>query len=163
MLRADRLAKDLSVSRGSFYWHFPDVSAFERAVLDRWELIAVDLPYAKATGAKMHDACEALRSLLVAVFTAPVSLERVVRSWATSSDVAAEAVARVDERRLSLLKDLVTRSDVLVGRADADAVVLYCAYLGHVATNGALMNEAVLREMLERFCLEPSAPIQSGQ
>ncbi|RTL63482.1 MAG: TetR/AcrR family transcriptional regulator, partial [Hyphomicrobiales bacterium] len=39
-LKADRLARELGVSRGSFYWHFADVDAFHRAVLEGWKTVA---------------------------------------------------------------------------------------------------------------------------
>ena len=36
-LAADRMAKRLGVSRGSFYWHFANAVDFEAAVLAGWE------------------------------------------------------------------------------------------------------------------------------
>ena len=41
-LKADTLAKKLGVSRGSFYWHFADVSAFRAAILKRWREIMLE-------------------------------------------------------------------------------------------------------------------------
>src|SRR5215510_8697431 len=41
-LKADPLAKQLGVSRGSFYWHFRDVDAFHAALLARWREIATE-------------------------------------------------------------------------------------------------------------------------
>src|SRR5208283_1488982 len=41
-LKADTLANRLHVSRGSFYWHFPHVSAFHAAILRRWREIALE-------------------------------------------------------------------------------------------------------------------------
>ncbi|MBV9985736.1 helix-turn-helix domain-containing protein, partial [Bradyrhizobium sp.] len=35
-LKADRLAKTMGVSRGSFYWHFADIAAFHGAILKHW-------------------------------------------------------------------------------------------------------------------------------
>src|SRR5258706_766182 len=35
-LKAEPLAKAMGVSRGSFYWHFADISAFHAAILKHW-------------------------------------------------------------------------------------------------------------------------------
>ena len=42
VLKADTLANRLGISRGSFYWHFADVSAFHTAILRRWRKIALE-------------------------------------------------------------------------------------------------------------------------
>ena len=42
VLKADTLANRLGISRGSFYWHFADVSAFHAAILRRWRKIALE-------------------------------------------------------------------------------------------------------------------------
>src|SRR3954447_1209617 len=41
-LKAEPLAKALGVSRGSFYWHFADVSAFHAELLKHWREIAAE-------------------------------------------------------------------------------------------------------------------------
>ena len=41
-LKADTLANRLGISRGSFYWHFADVSAFHAAILRRWREVALE-------------------------------------------------------------------------------------------------------------------------
>src|SRR5580704_10880646 len=35
-LKAEKLAKMMGVSRGSFYWHFADIAAFHAAILKHW-------------------------------------------------------------------------------------------------------------------------------
>src|SRR4051794_10269861 len=41
-LKAEPLAKAMGVSRGSFYWHFTDLSAFHSALLNHWREIAAE-------------------------------------------------------------------------------------------------------------------------
>lgn len=148
-LRVERLAKLLGVSRGSFYWHFADVETFERAVLDEWEVVAVDLPYSRATAINEANRSAALHNLLRAVFKTPVHLERAVRSWATTSPMAAKVVQRVDKRRLALLTGLVSASQSNPEEAHAAAVILYCAYLGHVSSAGSMVDDAVVAALIK--------------
>lgn len=35
-IKAERLARGLGTTKGSFYWHFKDVPAFRAAMLDHW-------------------------------------------------------------------------------------------------------------------------------
>ena len=51
-LKADVLAKQLGVSRGSFYWHFADIGAYHAAVLTRWREIATEQIIAGVEAAK---------------------------------------------------------------------------------------------------------------
>ena len=75
-LRADKLAKRLGVSRGSFYWHFTDVPCFEKAVLDHWEVVTTDRSYEDAIRAAGKDPTRPLQFLIERGFRAPDALER---------------------------------------------------------------------------------------
>ena len=41
-LKAEPLARAMGVSRGSFYWHFADISAFHAAILKHWRDVAAE-------------------------------------------------------------------------------------------------------------------------
>src|ERR1700684_4430530 len=41
-LKAEPLAKAMGVSRGSFYWHFADVSVYHAALLKHWRDVATE-------------------------------------------------------------------------------------------------------------------------
>src|SRR3569833_1626991 len=77
-LKADPLAKAMGVSRGSFYWHFADLGAFQAAVLKRWREIAAEQIIADVEA----DSDEPLKALLRRTFGARLDLERAVRNWA---------------------------------------------------------------------------------
>jgi AcrR family transcriptional regulator len=157
-LRAERLAVQLGVSRGSFYWHFEDVEAFQKAVLDQWEIVAVGSPYSRATKDKHQKAAGALSNLIRLAFRASVDLERAVRSWAAISPLAAKSLARVDQHRVDLLAALVSSSGVPPNQSHTTAVILYLTYLGHVATAGALTSEETVATLINQFC----NPLEGG-
>lgn len=146
-LKADRLAKALGVSRGSFYWHFRDVPAFHRAVLARWrETLSENV----IEGLERHgDARAALRDLLRRAFQAPPRLEAAIRAWASHDAAVREQVAAVDRRRTAYICELLTRAGAPPDVAEARARVLYWAYVGFVTS-----ADPTPREAQERFGAE---------
>lgn len=118
-LTAYRLATKLGVSRGSFYWHFENIRAFETEILQRWTELTTD------------DVINDLRSiespplrlgaLIKRAMDGDFKLERAVRSWAISDDKVAKIVQTVDSRRVAyitnILKDAGVKSEDLQTRA----------------------------------------------
>lgn len=101
-LRAEALARQLNTTKGSFYWHFQDVPAFQAAVLAAWaEALISRLPTATATATLPTTALRALAQGLAApAGTSPAEqAERAIRAMALSDTVAAQAVAQVDRAR----------------------------------------------------------------
>ncbi|MEZ5679851.1 MAG: TetR/AcrR family transcriptional regulator [Erythrobacter sp.] len=131
-LKADILARQLGVSRGSFYWHFADVAAFHRAVLAAWEEAAVDRPYASAMVKSSDDLTTNLRALVDRAFTSPVELELAVLSWGKTFAEAAVAAERVNARRFELLSSMFTRQGQDSKAARMRAYLLLSAYLGRM-------------------------------
>lgn len=148
-LKADLIARKLAVSRGSFYWHFADVAAFETAVMRRWrdvmaEAIIRDL---ERVGPK-----ERLRRLLRLALDADPRLEIAMRAWA-SSDARAHALIRsVDRRRLAYLERMLADGGVAAGDVRPRAQILYWTYLGFV-----LSAKPISRTARERLINELAA------
>jgi AcrR family transcriptional regulator len=140
-LKAEPLAKALKVSRGSFYWHFEDVGAFHRAVLEAWEERATTRIIALVEA----DAAEArarLKRLTRLVFSADGGLERQVRAWAARDPAAAAAQERVDRRRLAYVKGLFEGAGCPAEAAHLRARLLYLALIGQFAAGKGLAMPA---------------------
>lgn len=122
-VRIDRLAADLGMTKGSFYWHFKNREELLGAILDRW--------YQKATlGVRDRaeregsTAEEKLLRLLELPFWSPqaeraADLELAIRAWSRRSPLARRAVQKVDAMRLEYLTGLLR--SVLAGDEDATA------------------------------------------
>src|SRR5438477_11927982 len=80
-LKADPLAKAMGVSRGSFYWHFADISAFHAAILKHWREIAAEAIIAGVEASAGHE--NPLGLLLHRVFGERLTIENAVRTWAS--------------------------------------------------------------------------------
>src|SRR5829696_7642035 len=78
-LKAEPLAKALGVSRGSFYWHFADISAFHAALLKQWREIAAEQIIAGVEAASADK--NPLEVLLRRVFGERLAIENAVRTW----------------------------------------------------------------------------------
>jgi AcrR family transcriptional regulator len=148
-LKADPLAKALKVSRGSFYWHFADLAAYHAAVLDHWREVAAERIIADLESVPKGES--PIRLLLSRTFSGRLSLEKAVRSWATSDAQARAAVQAIDRRRLDYVEMLLRKAGHRSDIAQARAQILYWAFIGYALSDRPLpktQQEAVLDELM---------------
>jgi AcrR family transcriptional regulator len=148
-LKAEPLAKEMGVSRGSFYWHFADIGAYRAAILKHWREVAAEQVIADLEASSKDD--NPLLLLLRRTFSSRLALENAVRSWATLDPEARAAVQATDRRRLSYVQKLFERSGVSPGVARSRAQIFYWAFLGFALSDQPLpkaRQDAVLRELL---------------
>jgi AcrR family transcriptional regulator len=119
-----QLARDLHVTKGSFYWHFHNRQAMLDAVLKRWRGVTIELNHLLES--EEPDASQRLLRLLhlpeqiPAAVVAPADFELAVRSWARHSARAAATVSKVDALREHLFVRLFRQ----LGARGSDALAL---------------------------------------
>jgi AcrR family transcriptional regulator len=134
-IRAEPIARALKVSKGSFYWHFADVPALKKAMLDHWARAAtqdvIDLVESKASSAK-----DRLR-LLVQISTASnhdeyggALAEAAIRDWARYDENAAKALKSVDQQRLIFVETQFRAHGTPKAQCRQNANILYAALIG---------------------------------
>ncbi|WP_372885774.1 TetR/AcrR family transcriptional regulator [Shimia sp.] len=135
-LKAEALARDLGTTKGSFYWHFKDVPEFHRAMLNRWEEDCMRRLEAvlEQEGAPV----QRLRHLSQVVekeehSEAGAAIEPAMRAWARGDETIADAVARVDGRRMAELSAIL--KDIGLSNPEL-ARILYAANLGMAELSG---------------------------
>jgi AcrR family transcriptional regulator len=102
-VRVEALARDLSVTKGSFYWHFKDRPALLEAVLERWEAAArSSLDVARSQATPEQRIGSLFRQL--ARPTGGLS-DAEVRAWARRERAVAERVAELERKRVVFLKE----------------------------------------------------------
>jgi AcrR family transcriptional regulator len=105
-VRVEALARELSVTKGSFYWHFADRPALLEAVLTRWEEAARDALEAAAAEATPEYRIASLFRQLSRP-TGGLS-DAEVRAWGRRERAVAERVAEMERRRVVFLKEQLT-------------------------------------------------------
>ncbi len=115
-LKAEKLARALGTTKGSFYWHFKDVPDFHRRMLTHWEEKALNGVIAQIE--REESAVAALRNLArIAAGGADEAdggraVEPAIRAWSRSNAMVSSALAEIDSARLKYLQALMARCGV---------------------------------------------------
>ncbi|HUA00559.1 MAG TPA: helix-turn-helix domain-containing protein [Candidatus Aquilonibacter sp.] len=126
-VRVELLARDLHVSKGSFYWHFRDRQDLLEQVLANWELQELELLglNEEAGGTTATRWAE-----IVQASSDPgrMQLEASVRAWARRNNQVAVRVAAVDLRKAKVIEEIL--HDIgfapLAAQAWSEVVLLLC-------------------------------------
>lgn len=146
-LKADRLATRLSVSRGSFYWHFKNVADFHDALLAHWRRVTTERVISRLE--EDRDPHSRLTALLSNALRSDDELERAIRAWSTEETTAADAVQQVDARRLDFIRAQFLAAALSPRAANARAQFIYWTYLGRVMTPARAGDEIDANEIIE--------------
>lgn len=155
-IRVEAIARELKVSKGSFYWHFKDVAALKNAMLKHW---------LKAGTADVINAVELneseARAQLFALLEMSISFDKpeiggvlseaAIRDWARYYPPAAVALQAVDAERLGFVVILFERFGFEQKLAQSHARLLYAGLIGmaHLAHQGLAVMQRDMRELLE--------------
>ncbi|MEM9169781.1 MAG: TetR/AcrR family transcriptional regulator [Pseudomonadota bacterium] len=129
-LKAERLAKALSVSKGSFYWHFKDVDDFCDQLLDHWRTITTDRVIREIEGAAAGSTRLSLLMLGAFRRSKHDKLDQAVRVWALHDRRVAQRLVSVDQIRIEFLCALLEAEGVGSRQAMRRARFIYAASLG---------------------------------
>lgn len=129
-VRIDVLAKQMGVSRGSFYWHFSDREDLLRRVLMTWQEAQTEQIISRYR--KQGVEAQALIQELVELpfhgraAMKGSSVELAIRAWARRDDTARMVVDAVDAKRLSYIEACFGSLGFEAEEARARAFTLYC-------------------------------------
>ncbi|WVT74154.1 TetR/AcrR family transcriptional regulator [Sinorhizobium chiapasense] len=134
-IRAEAIARDLKVSKGSFYWHFKDVPDLKAQMLAHWAREATDAIIAEVDSQQVP--AEEQLHLLVQATTDERNLayggmlaEGAIREWARFDPTAAAVLKSVDERRIAYVAGLLEGCGFSVKHSRSSANALYGALIG---------------------------------
>jgi AcrR family transcriptional regulator len=161
-----RLAADLKVSKGSFYWHFRNRAALLDGVLERWRQVTLD--FNQLLESSEPDPESRMRRLMHLPEAASsrtaqnLDFEMAIRSWARHSARPRATVQEVDQLREALQLRIFNELGVRGRHAIALSRILgaVCARLWQDT-----MDAAVRRDLIDtayRLLMEAARGNQGG-
>jgi AcrR family transcriptional regulator len=134
-VKVDRLAREIKMTRGSFYWHFTDRDDLLRALLDHWEatntgplLLAIE-----AAEKRGRDGFNEVTKVWIEEKEFSPAFDSAVRDWARKDAAVARAVRRIDEKRIEALTRLMNSFGFAPEEAMVRARVIYFHQVGYYA------------------------------
>jgi len=128
-VRVEVLARELGVTKGSYYHHFRNRRGVLLAALETWEQVATEqvIDQVEAQGDLRTRTAELLR-VVFADGGEHDAIESGIRAWASTDEGAGRVVARVDERRIGYVASLLEAQGVAEPRLRSELV--YRALIG---------------------------------
>jgi AcrR family transcriptional regulator len=132
-VRVDPLAKNLGVTRGSFYWHFADRAALHTAMLKEWRK-----RQSYQVGSRIESQTSAPEERLHRTLKLPNSsprakraaaIEIAVRLWSRRDAEAAKAVRHIDRVRLNYYAKLFGEMGLAPAQARKRAYMFYASLM----------------------------------
>ncbi len=133
-VKIDRLARQMRVTRGSFYWHFEHRKDLLDALLTDWEARNYfDISQVRARWARSAPDMAAVVSLWLSEDPNALSFDIAVRAWARRATEVAESVRRVDKVWIALLQESFERDGMPPDEALVRARISYFHQIGYWA------------------------------
>ena len=151
-VRIDRIAARVGLSKGSFFHHFANATAYRDALLDSWRTRTLDQIGDAPATLDLAELTTRLEALI------DVDLERSIRAWAAHDESAAAALEAVDGARLAMLQKVWAGRVTDPERARAAALVPHLIVIGATVAYPATTADdlaAVFRLLAE---LIPAVP-----
>lgn len=162
-VRVDVLAKQLDVTRGSFYWHFKNREDLLHRLLKSWRDHATEQVISRFEGTSATPV-ELIRELLELPFHGRTaaeasSTELAIRAWARRDPMARQVVDEVDAQRLSYIAQCFSALGHGFAEARARAFALYAYELAEslLHNQGTTGQKAERKAFLEVALLTPAS------
>jgi AcrR family transcriptional regulator len=146
----DVLAKNLGVTRGSFYWHFTNREDLLNHILTTWRDNATEQIISRFTQKGIQPR-ELIHELTMLPFKGRAanqasSVELAIRAWARRDPAARQVVDQVDAQRLSYIAQCFSAMGMSIAEARTRAFLLY----GYELSESLLSNQGTESEKVSR-------------
>lgn len=128
------MARQLNLSRTSFYWFFEDREDLLTALVDGWEE-RTTTPLISATREYAESQTEAMLNVLACFLSGEFDsrLEFAVRSWALQDRGVAQRIEAADARRISALHSMLMGWGHSELAADVRCRTIYLTQIGYIS------------------------------
>jgi AcrR family transcriptional regulator len=148
-VRVEKLARDLGVTKGSFYWHFKDRDELLELLLREWESEVPEMLSQVGRGSrreKVHRLVDLLQQRAKLSEEGKVPSDAAIFAWASVDREVARRVNEAEEERIQLLKHFVGGRD----RVE----LFYLVWLGFVARGQRVPESRKRFPEIARFLVE---------
>jgi AcrR family transcriptional regulator len=148
-VRVERLAGEVGLTKGSFYWHFRDRGELLEALLDYWAREMTEAEFERIREVKGG---VARRLAVLAEDVLEKGMGRydpAVRAWARSDRKVAATVAQVDRRRVRALTGLFEEGGFAPGEAAVRGRLFYTFLLGEPQVRAPVRESGELKRMID--------------
>ena len=133
-VRITRLAEDLGVTRGSFYWHFENREDLISALVSYWkDKNTSAITESVANAANLAEGIFRFFETCIDAALFDPRLDLALREWARRSDSVRNMVDIEDEARIASLREFFNRFGYAMPEALIRARVLYFSQIGFYA------------------------------
>jgi AcrR family transcriptional regulator len=146
-VRVEVLAKEMGVTKGSFYWHFKDRDDLIRRMLTAWRDAATEQIIFRFESRGLS-ARELIRDLLT---------ELAIRAWARRDDAARSVLDEVDAKRLTYITQCFRALGFSATESKSRAFGLYSYELSEslLSNQGTTKQKDDRRAFMEKLLLTP--------
>jgi AcrR family transcriptional regulator len=139
-LKIERLCGRLSVTKGSFYWHFTDITAYRAALVQAWSELRDDerRHFGELAALPPRERLSQMMSALLS--PRHWTLERAMREWARTDDDAAASVRAADQRVLAAVRQAYRDYGFDTEDAEVRANATFAAGIGFLHLAGTQPN-----------------------
>jgi AcrR family transcriptional regulator len=144
------LARELGVTKGSFYWHFTDIAGYRATLIQAWGELRDDdrSHFTDMSGIGPRERLSQMMSSLLSA--RHWTLERAMREWARTDDAVAASVRAADQRVLDAVRQAFVDHGFDADDADLRANATFAAGIGFLHLSGQTPNARGLARR-ERF------------
>jgi AcrR family transcriptional regulator len=128
-VRVEALAKRIGVTKGGFYGYFADRDALLTAMLDVWENEATDQVLERVETLDPKTKAR-VAGLLTFSSNRLLPIDLAIRDWARRDDDVAERLRRVDNTRMTLLRETIGVFCEDPDEVEARSLLAFCATIG---------------------------------
>ncbi len=150
-MRVEPLARELGVTKGSFYWHFKDRADLLAAIVEFWEQSGT-LAVIRHVDQAAADPRERLKELWRMADDDRLEIELAIRLHADSDDRTRAAVTRVDAQRMEYLRRNFREMGLSIRESESRSMLFYSLLIGDFfisESHGPLTRRGVLDDSVD--------------
>jgi AcrR family transcriptional regulator len=148
------LARDLNVTKGSFYWHFKDHDDLLQAMLARWEETGSEVVFSEVerVGGDAKRRLRHMSDIIFRRYANQLNFEMALREWGRKDKKIRDIIGQEDERRMDYMRGLFQEIYDDPKVAEAKAWLLFSLYVGETVIAAPVKEQN--REDLMWACLD---------